>query len=134
LVFRGTVYHPVGYFSSRYWTSFKSCILLPAFIDIFEGVYDSSDLKSKNMHSYCTLVFFMNCMLIRWGWEPSDCQKVLVLSSRNCSTPFPILADERVQTASLPIYLRVWLLTGGVVEWLYTEYLILYPVPYKEFK
>jgi len=90
-------------------------------MDILEGVYDSSDLKSKNMQSYCTLVFFMNCMLIRWGWEPSDCQNVFVLSSRNCSTPFPILADDKVQTASVPIYLRVWLLTGGVVEWVYTK-------------
>ena len=58
----------------------------------------------------------MNWTLMRCGWEPSDCQKVLVLSSRSCSTPLPVLAELRVQTASAPISLRWWLLAGGVVE------------------
>lgn len=67
------------------------------------------------MHSSWTRVFFMNWMLTKCGCAPSDCQKVLVLSSLICSIPFPILAEESVHTASSPISLRVWLLVGGAV-------------------
>ena len=38
-------------------------------------------------------------MLRRWGCWPSDCQKVVVWSSRSYSTPFPCLAEESAQTA-----------------------------------
>ena len=86
-------------------------------MEILLGVYDSSLLKSKYKDIYWILVFFMNWILIKWGCDPSDCQKVFVLSSRSCSTPFPVLAELNVQTASAPISLRWWLLVGGEVDW-----------------
>lgn len=60
----------------------------------------------------------MNWILIKWGWDPSDCQNEFKLSSLSCSTPFPVLAELKVQTASFPISRRWWLFVGAVVDWI----------------